>query len=885
MKKAYIFGWILAAAMLLPGCTGEEKPVPEEKGGVQVRIALDGLMTKTTTPGEGAENTVSCLDVIVFSADGTQQLYSWLHGSYSTEGGYYVYSTTVDGITAISGTPAEKAEVLQNARVLAIANYPGAVGDFSGKTLEQVQALALEASSASAAAGKFICLATADRYSVLDTPSFVMTGLTAAGNGFAKTGEGLVAGITLKRLAAKVSLTLTYPTDHITTDGHDAGLNVDTKTVWEPMLGGNTRIYLENGALDALLGGAKAKGTQTSFAYTDTYPSGDPLVSGTFYTYPLTWDEGSSLAPFIKIIQPWRYRTVIADEGASQGTVIDENVVELYYKVMLPGLTALESNTWYKPTVQLSVLGGEASRPTVLNATGLDILAWGSVVSGTDVSEIEIQPVKYLVVEQENTTVTNGNKVQVRYFASGPATLTVNRIYKEVFTNTSKEDREFYPTKHANVNDLYDKEYNASTGSFYDSPWFSNTYDDSKHEGIITLNHELSTNFNYPNFAARPYNYSLTLSLDGVPDQSFTITQIPSILVGGQHSYGCVYVNNHIQNGENNNNTSGTAIIAYTAPSKRAFDGTATLYNVDNNIHIYGFTAADGGNHGDYSLVFTKSGSSTAYSSGNNTAVKRRQAMRCFLGTVASYIDLGEGPNNISQYRIIVQSAPLAGKYIISPLINTTEDSATPAFQNLDNIINNSYSTSNSTRDVSPFATSTSESDATHTAVKAYQPGIRVEKGRDYIAPEFMAASSWGKTWGVYFEQAVLRCASYQEDGYPAGRWRLPTEAELHYLMDLNSKHAIPDLVSNRSFASSGRMWNGSAFVEPDDASVSSFSGLGFARCVYDTWYWGRGEDKTLHDSRGAAQTINGVSGRYLYPWSGFVTAKRETLPPSDEDF
>ena len=75
--------------MLLPGCTGEEKPVPEEKGGVQVRIALDGLMTKTTTPGEGAENTVSCLDVIVFSADGTQQLYSWLHGSYSTEGGYY----------------------------------------------------------------------------------------------------------------------------------------------------------------------------------------------------------------------------------------------------------------------------------------------------------------------------------------------------------------------------------------------------------------------------------------------------------------------------------------------------------------------------------------------------------------------------------------------------------------------------------------------------------------------------------------------------------------------------------------------------------------------------------------------------------------------------
>ena len=867
MKKAYIFGWILAAAMLLPGCTGEEKPVPEEKGGVQVRIALDGLMTKTTTPGEGAENTVSCLDVIVFSADGTQQLYSWLHGSYSTEGGYYVYSTTVDGITAISGTPAEKAEVLQNARVLAIANYPGAVGDFSGKTLEQVQALALEASSASAAAGKFICLATADRYSVLDTPSFVMTGLTAAGNGFAKTGEGLVAGITLKRLAAKVSLTLTYPTEPIITDGHDAGLSVDTKTVWEPMLGGNTRIYLENGALDALLGGAKAKGTQTSFAYTDTYPSGDPLVSGTFYTYPLTWDEGSSLAPFIKIIQPWRYRTVIADEGASQGTVIDENVVELYYKVMLPGLTALESNTWYKPTVQLSVLGGEASRPTVLNATGLDILAWGSVVSGADVSEIEIQPVKYLTVARENTTVTNGNKVQVRYFASGPATLTVNRIYKEVFTNTSKEDRDIYPTKHANVNDLYNKEYNASTDSFYDSPWFTETYDTDTQEGIITLNHELSTNFDYPNFAARPYNYSLTLSLDGVPSQNFTITQIPSILVGGQHSYGCVYINDHINDGSNDNSDKTNSINVYTAPSFRHIDGTKKLFNVDDNIRIYGFTGADGGNHG--TLV------TSSYYSALNTAAKRRNAMCSYLGSVSSFIDLGAGPNNISQYRIIVQSAPLAGKYIISPLINPSEDSASPAYQNLNNLINKSYGTSTTSSDVSPF----------NTNVSAYQPGIRIEKGRDYIAPEFMAASSWGKTWGVYFEQAVLRCASYQEDGYPAGRWRLPTEAELYYLMELNSKNAIPNLVSDRSFASSGRMWNGSAFVEPNDASVASFYELGFARCVYDTWYWGRGEDKTLYDGRGSEQTINGVSGRYLYPWSGFVTAKRETLPPSDEDF
>lgn len=864
MKKAYIFGWILAAAMLLPGCTGEEKPVPEEKGGVQVRIALDGLMTKTTTPGEGAENTVSCLDVIVFSADGTQQLYSWLHGSYSIEGGYYVYSTTVDGITAISGTPAEKAEVLQNARVLAIANYPGAVGDFSGKTLEQVQALALEASSASAAAGKFICLATADRYSVLDTPSFVMTGLTAAGNGFAKTGEGLVAGITLKRLAAKVSLTLTYPTEPITTDGHDAGLSVNTKTVWEPMLGGNTRIYLENGALDALLGGAKAKGTQTSFAYTDTYPSGDPLVSGTFYTYPLTWDEGSSLAPFIKIIQPWHYRTVIADEGASQGTVIDENVVELYYKVMFPGLTALESNTWYKPTVQLSVLGGEASRPTVLNATGLDILAWGSVVSGTDVSEIEIQPVKYLTVEREATTVTNGNKVQVRYFASGPATLTVNRIYKDAYSNDTMVEREIYPDrdmsyhdKNGNgspdadeyyIQDIYDQEYDASTKSFYSSPWFSNTYNSTTQEGIIMLNHEISTKFGHPSFAARPYIYHLNLSLDGggVPDQSFTITQIPSILVEGEMSDGYVNV-------DNNETLFGTIYRKRTSTDP-ALTGIGNVQIRPANYYI-----------------------NMMYRGFSSTDSNIRQQKD--LGSVNTYIDIEAGSaTNICQYRIIVSSIPHEGVYIVDPRISSSSSSM------LNKIINQhkeGYSSSASTDKNNFDKAGNPLSTADEAKIAQYLPGNDAVIARDYIAPEFMFASSYGRTNSLRYESAVLRCLAYQEDGYPAGRWRLPTEAEISMCIKLQDAGAIPTLFNATSnyVASSGRGYKAGVYSDMVDTEDHRRGVMAFPRCVYDTWYWGRDPVNGCYvdeNGDGYPDTYTDATGTYpKYKWSGYnYTAK-----------
>ena len=48
------------------------------------------------------------------------------------------------------------------------------------------------------------------------------------------------------------------------------------------------------------------------------------------------------------------------------------------------------------------------------------------------------------------------------------------------------------------------------------------------------------------------------------------------------------------------------------------------------------------------------------------------------------------------------------------------------------------------------------------------------------ISPEFMIASSYGVcTTGISKEDARKRCASYQEDGYPAGRWRVPTAAEV----------------------------------------------------------------------------------------------------------
>lgn len=105
------------------------------------------------------------------------------------------------------------------------------------------------------------------------------------------------------------------------------------------------------------------------------------------------------------------------------------------------------------------------------------------------------------------------------------------------------------------------------------------------------------------------------------------------------------------------------------------------------------------------------------------------------------------------------------------------------------------------------------------------------------ISPKFRIASSYGKTTDLNFTNAERRCASYQEDGYPAGRWRIPTKAELFYIVTLTSDGLIPILFNN-----GGKYWAADGTVYSpnyDNDSVSEVNAsTAFVRCVYDDWYW-----------------------------------------------
>ena len=123
------------------------------------------------------------------------------------------------------------------------------------------------------------------------------------------------------------------------------------------------------------------------------------------------------------------------------------------------------------------------------------------------------------------------------------------------------------------------------------------------------------------------------------------------------------------------------------------------------------------------------------------------------------------------------------------------------------------------------------------------------------IAPAFIA-SSYGKTTQMEFERARERCASYQENGYPAGRWRLPTAAEVDFVVSLAQYSHIPSLfephINNGYWCSNGAIYSESA--GGDLITTEGTTGTRSVRCVYDVWYWGDGQDSSHMTTWGGFQ-------------------------------
>ena len=118
-----------------------------------------------------------------------------------------------------------------------------------------------------------------------------------------------------------------------------------------------------------------------------------------------------------------------------------------------------------------------------------------------------------------------------------------------------------------------------------------------------------------------------------------------------------------------------------------------------------------------------------------------------------------------------------------------------------------------------------------------YRPTEKSDRTKNMLAPGYRISTKLGGTeFGKITEnQAKWRCAGYQEDGFPGGRWRIPTLSEIKFIAQLSAKGVFESMFS-------GEYWSANGVVKVDRSSGSVTSvgdSMAYLRCVYDAWYWG----------------------------------------------
>ncbi len=173
--------------------------------------------------------------------------------------------------------------------------------------------------------------------------------------------------------------------------------------------------------------------------------------------------------------------------------------------------------------------------------------------------------------------------------------------------------------------------------------------------------------------------------------------------------------------------------------------------------------------------------------------------------------------------------------------------------------------------------------DGSNRTLRYYYPTREAEDNKNTLAPKFRICSSYaGSRAYMTREMSRRRAAAYQELGYCAGRWRLPTYGEVQFIMNLAAEEKIPRLFGTNEdgtwcyWCAQGAVIvpagnaadpHPSLTTNPSNAgtdAVAPFTGDNYrarTRFVYDEWYWG---SETLTPS---SNTPNSNSTIYTFTW------------------
>lgn len=544
-----------------------------------------------------------------------------------------------------------------------------------------------------------------------------------------------------------------------------------------------------------------------------------------FYTMPNKWDESDlnrEKMTYMTIRVPWR------KVGTTQA-----EFQYCYYTIPIVRGNQITRNISYRVKVNVEMLGSfQESNPTPLELEDLSYYAveWGSVES-----EVNISSNRYLVIDQTNYVLNNEAEIVIPFYSSHETTLVDWELtyYRYYYNDNGVEEpititkEQWEKTKSLNYGEIYSKEIHNKDDAdpnFYLTfkhvleEW--DAYDDSNTKCSLSKGTGTRGDIDKIEYYRKPedaeksytrYVAKLTFThVDKIDDPNFTktitITQYPQMYIEATKNY---------------TNSSGK--------------GTA----VQGNMYVNGYQNGTSSN----------SWLRTAGLGGSNST--------------------NACPN---QYVITVTQLDLGTNYVIG---DPRELTYTDLYGWM------TWTTRNGRNEVTHYFNEDGASTPDHAWVDA--PGIEdlntprklkyyyptdssTDKAR-WIAPKFRVASSYAVLGDISYDACKARCAGYQELDKPAGRWRMPTVAEIEYIMNLSQGGKIPKLYSTGTtyFSAQGA-------INTDDLTnygylrtPSDYSGSTAVRCVYDEWYWG--DDNLKPNGTVQGDNRNETIDKYDFTW------------------
>ena len=574
--------------------------------------------------------------------------------------------------------------------------------------------------------------------------------------------------------------------------------------------------------------------------------TGDYYNTFPMYTYPYHWTTGSNedgvREPYLKLVLTWD-RLPDPDDPNTQ----DQK--EFYYKILLPHdrrggdfVDSFVRNNWYHYDVEVGVLGADTDEAEVPLEASAFIVYWQN--KDVVVSQANIGNARYLSLEQDTYELHNLDVLEAPYVTSHAVDFEVCSVTRPYFgTKTSGVDGTLggnvvkcdasKPKKLCEVGKMvvYDTDIYAPD-SYYLS--YSKSQRETLNDGkdwfengnrVIKMNHPLHNDYSQAKFDYSPYTMYV-----GLWHRNDTNKDYPQVLKVVQ--YPAVY-------------------IAAELNSDPILDGVqAGDVNKENNKDAWKYFANNG-----YVFIDGKRRSRHPLNEQGeeqlgefDSLLERMQEMwpdkkytessaRPYLQWI-QWRTVNFTGGNRNMYDINVTVLPDNSMVIGDP--------RTTAVDNLNNGVGElGYGDVENFGELSEgnygfgyqpsFSKGTPITGGEQRLLRYYHPADASERTRNMISPEFRVASKFGgMEYGSADHMAATRkCATYQEDGYPAGRWRLPTMAEIGFITSLQAHNTFVILFGKTVY------WSAQGAIKVGDNSVTPVGDkTALARCVYDSWYW-----------------------------------------------